>query len=131
MRCALNLKISRRGVATTQGDVPSVAEGPFRFGDGEIERGYQQVATTLVGYRLEDRVEGHQRVTRKVHLRHEPVFERRRKHREMDVGRAPGVLVVAPWVSTGFDCDEPVCPFPVGQATARAGEVRVEGCGVI
>src|ERR1700687_1400742 len=44
----------------------------------------------------------------------------------MDVGGAPGVLVVAPWVSAGFDGDEPVPPVPVGQATAGAGEVRVE-----
>src|SRR6266446_6459239 len=49
----------------------------------------------------------------------------------MDVRRAPGVLVIAPWVSARFDGDEPVPPLPIGQAAAGANEVRVERRGVV
>ena len=52
--------------------------------------------------------------------------ERAAEHREVDVRRPPGVLVVPPRVGAGLDRDEAVAALVVGEAAAGAGEVRVE-----
>src|ERR1700693_2985185 len=44
----------------------------------------------------------------------------------MDVGGAPRVLVVTPWIGARLDRDESIAPLAVGQAAAGAGEVRIE-----
>src|SRR5262249_15038361 len=51
--------------------------------------------------------------------------------REVDVRRAPGVLVVPPRVRARLDGDEAVAALTVGEAPAGAGEVRVERRGVL
>ena len=44
---------------------------------------------------------------------------------------SPGVVVVAPGIGAGLDRRERVAAVLVGQAAAHAGEVRVEGRGVL
>ena len=61
-----------------------------------------------------------------VHLRDQPLGERATEEREVDVRRPPRVRMVPPRVDPGLDRDEPVPTLVVGQAAARAGEVRVE-----
>ena len=67
-----------------------------------------------------------QRVAGKVHLRDQALRERPAEQREVDVRGPPGVGVIAPRVGAGLDRDEPVPALGVGQAAARAGEVRVQ-----
>ena len=44
----------------------------------------------------------------------------------MDVGGAPGVVRVAPWIGAGLDGEEPVLALVVGDQTAVAGEIGIE-----
>ena len=85
-----------------------------------------QLAVLGVAHRVEDRVLEEQRVAREVHLRDEPRGEGRPEQREVDVGGAPGVRVVAPRVRARLDRDEAVAALVVGEAAPGAGEVRVE-----
>jgi len=75
---------------------------------------------------MEDRVELEQRVAREVHLCDEAVRERPPEQGEVDVGRPPGVVVVAPRVLAGPNGDEAVASFVVGEAAAGAAEVGIE-----
>ena len=61
-----------------------------------------------------------------VHLRDEARRERRAEQRQVDVRRAPGVVVVLPRVGAGLDRDDPVAAIVVAEAAPGAREVRVE-----
>ena len=39
--------------------------------------------------------------------------------------------MIAPRIGARLDREEPVVAFPIGQRAARAGEIRVEGRGVV
>jgi hypothetical protein len=96
-----------------------------------VVRGHEAGAGALVGDRLVDRVEGVQRVARKVNLRDHPLGELGAEQREVDVRRPPGIVMVVPRVRTGLDGREGVPARVVGQAAAGAREVRVERRGVL
>ena len=64
---------------------------------------HEALARLLVGDRLEDRVEGEERVTGEVHLRDHPLREFGAEEREVDVRRPPCIVVVLPRVGAGFD----------------------------
>src|SRR6266566_925060 len=118
-------------VAAAQHDVPVVAEGPLGLGQLDVEVGDQPLPGLLVGHRVEDRVELQQRVAREVHLGDQPLGERAAEQREVDVCRAPGVVVVPPRIGAGRDGDEPVPAARVGDGAPDPVEVRVEGRGVV
>jgi hypothetical protein len=42
------------------------------------------------------------------------------------VGRPPGIVVIAPGVTSWLDRDEAVATFIIGESAAQTGEVRVE-----
>ncbi len=88
--------------------------------------GHQTGAGSGVGDRAEDRVVGEERVAGEVHLGDQPLGERRAEEREVDMGRAPGVVVIAPRVGAGLDGGERVAALVVGQTAADAGEVGVQ-----
>src|SRR5882724_13271689 len=48
------------------------------------------------------------------------------EHREMNVSRAPGIVMVAPRIGAGFDGDEFVIAFAVGLRASGAGKIRIE-----
>ncbi len=48
------------------------------------------------------------------------------EHREVDVGRTPGVVVVAPGIGAGLDGDEAVVALGIRLRAAGAGEIRIE-----
>ena len=89
------------------------------------------IARPLIGNRIEDRVERKQRVARKIHLGDQTRNEGVPEQREMDVGRAPSVIVIAPGIGTGFHRDELVIAGLVGLGAAGAGEVRIERRGML
>ena len=74
----------------------------------------------------EDRIEGQQGITGKVHLGDQALGERPAEQGEVDVGGPPGVGVVAPRIGARLDGHEAVPPFAVGQAPTRPGEVGVK-----
>src|SRR4029077_20105387 len=82
--------------AAAQDDVPLVTEGPLRLSQLAVESGQQPLPGLLVGHRVEDRVEGEQRVARELHLGDQPLGKGPAEQREVDVGRPPGIVVVAP-----------------------------------
>ena len=85
----------------------------------QVELADQALARLRVGHRVEDRVEGEQRIAGEVHLRDQPRQEGRPEQREVDVRRAPGVGVVAPGIGAGLDGDELVGAVGVGDARGR------------
>src|SRR5256884_1772593 len=118
--------LHRRGIAAAQHDVEAVGERPFRNGVLPVEHRDQASARFLVGDRVVHRVVLEQRVSRKIHLRDHAREERGAKQREMDVRRAPGVVVVAPGILARPNADEAVAAFGVGHGAPGAGEVRIE-----
>ena len=58
----------RRRSTAAQHDVEAIAERPFRLGGGEVEFRDQPRPGTRVGNRIEDRVEGKQRIAGKIQL---------------------------------------------------------------
>src|SRR3989475_1167826 len=123
--------LHRRGIAAAQHDVEAVGERPFRNGVLPVEHRDQASARFLVGDRVVHRVVLQQRVSRKIHLRDHAREERGAKQREMDVRRAPGVVVVAPGILARPNADEAVAAFGVGHGAPGAGEVRIERCIVL
>src|SRR6185437_12759579 len=53
------------------------------------------------------------------------------EHREMDMRRTPGVVVIAPRIGAGLDGDELVIALGIALRAARAGEVRIERCRML
>src|SRR5258706_5553745 len=53
------------------------------------------------------------------------------EHREMDMGRPPGVVMIAPRIGAGFYRDELVVAFAIRLHAARARKIRVERRGVL
>src|SRR4029453_11138749 len=84
-----------------------------------------------ISNRLEDRIKGEERIAGEVHLGHQPVRERAPKDRQMDVRGPPGIRMVSPRVRAWLDGNEAVAALVVGQAAARAREVRVERRGML
>ena len=73
-----------------------------------------------------DRIRSEKRVAGKVHLRDQTGRERGTEQGEMNVGRTPCVVVIAPGVATGPDRDEAVMAIGVGQGVTTTGEVGIE-----
>src|ERR1700712_5509694 len=48
------------------------------------------------------------------------------ENRKMDVGRTPGVVVIAPGIGAGLDGDEAVIALRIGLRAAGTGEIRIE-----
>src|SRR5580704_5233445 len=111
------LLFEHRRAAAAQHDVPVVAERPFRLGQVDVEAGDEPLPGLLVRHRVEDGVQRQQRVAGEVHLGDQPLGERAAEQREVNVGRTPGVVVVAPRVGARLDGDEPVPPGRVGDGT--------------
>src|SRR6267143_2020141 len=127
----LMLTPRRRGIAATQHDVEAVGERPFRNGVLPVERRDQANTRFPVGDRVVHRVVLQQRVSRKIHLGDHAREEGGSKQREVNVRRAPGVVVVAPGILARPDADETVTAFGVGHGAPGAGEVRIERCSVL
>ena len=116
------------GVASRppQDHVELIGQGPFGFRVVQVEPRHQAVPRLGVRNRVEDRVAGEQRISRKIHLRDQPCDEGGAEEREVNVRRPPGVGVVAPRIRGGLDGHEPIPPVRVGGAPAAAAEVGVE-----
>src|SRR5918997_1953506 len=112
--------------ATLENNVEAVSQGPLRLGSLEVEARDQACPCLLIAHGLEYRVLVEEGVPRKVHLGDEPAPEGRSQKREVNVGGAPGVVVVTPRVGAGLERNEPVTTVVVGEAPARAGEVGVQ-----
>src|SRR4029078_11741497 len=90
-----------RRVRAAQNDVECVTECPFRLGHVDIELRDESLGWGLLWYAVRNRIDWHQRIARKVHLRDEPTQEAAAEQREMNMCRAPCVWLMAPWIPTG------------------------------
>src|SRR5580704_3710517 len=118
--------LERRRARAAEVDVPLERLRPVRHRPVDREPGDHPLAGALVSHRVEDRVIREERVAREVHLGHEPLGERAAEQREVDMGRPPGVVVIAPRVRPGPDRRERVAALVVGDAPSGPGEVRIE-----
>src|SRR5690606_17322591 len=116
----------RRRFPASHHDVETERQRPFRHRPAQIERRDQPLPRLLVRNRIEDRVLEEQRIVGEVHLRDEPLGERRTEHGEVDVRGTPGVVVVLPRIRPRLDGDELVPALVVGDRTAHTVEVRVD-----
>jgi hypothetical protein len=120
--------VSLRGHA---GQIEAVAERELRLSQAQIELRNETLARALVGDGLGDRIEGHQRIVRKVHLGDEAGNETGPEQGKVNVGGPPGVRMVAPWVGARLDGHETVITVLVRDRASGAGEVRVKRSWVI
>src|SRR5215469_11703532 len=115
-------------LAPTQDNIEPIAERRLRNGGIPIKHRNQALARFLIRRAVVDRVGREKRVAGKVHLRDQTGCERGTEQGEMNVGRAPGVVVIVPGVTTGLDRDEAIMAIGVGQGVTTTGEVGIEWC---
>jgi hypothetical protein len=48
------------------------------------------------------------------------------EEREVDVRRAPGVVMIAPWIGAGLDAGEAICAGVIGEEAATTGEIGID-----
>ena len=70
---------------------------------------------------MKNRIKLEQRIARKVHLRHQPVFNLVAQHRKVDVVGSPGVVVVTPGIGPRFDGVELVIPLIIKNKPTTKG----------
>src|SRR5262245_15423645 len=120
------VRILWRGFASAQHDVKAEAKRPIGDGVLQIETRDHALARLFVGHRIEDGIEWKQAVAREVHLRHQARKEGVAKHREVNVVRAPRIVMIAPRVGTRLHGDKAVVALVVGNGTPCPGEIRIE-----
>ena len=74
---------------------------------------------------------GNKGIAGEIHLRDETRDEGVTEHREVDMGRPPGVVVIAPGIGAGLDGDEAVIALRVRLGAAGAGKIRIERRGML
>src|SRR5208283_1954687 len=114
------------GVAATQHNIKSEAQGDLRSCRCPIENRNQALARGLHGHTVIDRVEFEQRIAGKIHLRHQPRGESGSEHGEMDVLGPPSVVVIAPGIRAGPDGDETVAAFVIREGLTHSREIGIE-----
>src|SRR5690606_24165294 len=77
--------------------------------------------------RARDRAQRDQRIALEIHLGDQALRETAAEDREVDVRRTPVVRTIRPRIRTRLNGAEPVAAFLVGDRTAAAAKVRVEG----
>src|SRR5215510_10605810 len=120
-----------RRTASAQHNVETVAESPLGLGEREIERRDQTFARGIVRDAVDDGVKGNQRIFGEVHLGDQATDQRGTKQREMNVGRTPRVVMVAPGVCAGLDRQETVIAFGIGEDASRTKKIGIERRGMV
>ena len=103
------------------------AERVFRRSLLPIEGGDQSAARAFVGGAVENRIERQQRIAGKIHLGDKPRHEGWAEPGEMNMRWPPGVVMIAPGVSTGLDGNEPIATFCVAKRTAKPVKLGSHG----
>src|ERR1700730_16164843 len=49
----------------------------------------------------------------------------------MNMGRTPGVGMIAPGICAGLDAHEAIAAFVIGRCPPSAGKIRVKRCGML
>ena len=75
---------------------------------------------------VHDRTDRDQRIALEIHLGDQPLREAGAEQREMDMGRAPAVDVVAPRVGAGLHGAEIIIAVLVGERAPAAAEIRID-----
>src|SRR5712692_567718 len=121
----------RSRVAPCEDDVELIAKGLLGDGAFPIENRDQSAARFFIRRTIENWVEGKKRVARKIHLRDKACSKCRAKHREMNVRRPPGVVMISPRIFARLNRDEPISAFAVSERVSAASKIRIEGSIVL
>src|ERR1700756_1839114 len=113
-------------LASTQHNIEAIAERRFRNGGIPIKHRNEALACLLIRGAVVDRIRREKWVAGKVHLRDQAGGERGTEEGEMNVGRAPCVVVIAPGIAARLHRDEAVMAIGVGQGVTTTGEVGIE-----
>src|SRR5271170_1418873 len=100
--------LHRRGFASPQDEIKTVAQRVIRHGSFPIERGDQSVAGFFIRRAVKYWIKRHQRITGKVHLRHQTRGKRWSKNRKVNVRRSPSVVMIAPGIFPRTNRDEAI-----------------------
>ena len=109
-----------------QNDVESVAKAVLRDSRVPVEGSDEPIARGLMPDAVKDGVERQQLIARKIHLGDQSGGKRRSEYREVNVGGAPRIVVVAPRVGAGPDRFESKPASWVGDKGSAAGKVGVQ-----
>src|SRR5208337_1082994 len=114
------------GVAATQHNIKAEAECDLRCRRGPVEDRDEPLARGFGRHTVVNRVEFEKGITGKVHLRDEACGERGTKNGEVNVPRAPGVVMIAPRIRAGTNGDETVAALFVSEGLPHASEIGIE-----
>src|SRR5215472_9555277 len=118
--------LHRCPLAPAQHDVEAISKRIARRGSLPVEDTHQSIPRVLIREGIPDGVCGEQRIAWKIHLRDQSSCESRTEYREMDVGRPPRIVMIAPRVCTGLDSCEGVPAIGIGYETSAAAKVWIE-----
>src|SRR5579875_1318073 len=119
--------LHRSCVASPQNNVPSERKRSLRNSIIQIETRNHSLLGPFILDAVIDRVVGHQRIARKVHLGYETSKQSRAKEGEMNMRGPPRIRMISPGVRARLDRDKAIVSGIVGQKAAAATEVRVNG----
>jgi hypothetical protein len=116
----------RRSSPPAQHDIESVPQRFPRQRGSPIKLRNQTPPRRFIRRAIKYRIKFQQRVTGKVHLRHQPRGKCRTKKRKMNMRRAPGVVMIAPWIFSGANGHEAILPFGIGDSVPLARKIGIQ-----
>src|SRR5215831_19491198 len=115
-----------RGFPPAQHNIETISQGKSRTRMFPIKGRNQPPLGVFVGHTVVNGVEFEQRITREIHLRHQPAQQASSKQREMNVRWAPRIMMIAPRVGSRLDGRKFVPPLAIGDHPSAAVEIRIK-----
>ena len=109
-----------------ENDIETKAERMAGHRRAPVKQGYQAMSSFIVWNAIKNRIEWQQRISGKIHLRDQAREQPGSEERKVNVGRAPGIGVILPRVSTRFYGNQTVIALAIRQHASAAREIRVE-----
>src|SRR5271157_1159499 len=114
------------GVTATQHNIKAEAKRDLRSGRRPIENRNQALARGFDGHTVIDGVEFEQRIAGEIHLRDKARGESGAEHREVDVLRAPGVVMIPPGIRAWANGDKTVAAFIISKGLPHSREIEID-----
>ena len=115
---------------SAQHNVEFIAKGKIRLGQIKCKLGNHQLPT-LLRHPEVNWVVLQEGITREIHLGNQAIRDVAPKQGEVNVIGPPGIGVVAPGISAGLNGVKLVVAFVVGQTTATAQKIGVDGSSML
>src|SRR6266403_2210101 len=119
-------RLKRGRFRTSQHDIKTIAKRPLWLCGFQIELRNHPLPRLFIWHGLKDWIEGKQGIAWEIHLRNQSRDKGSAKNREVNVGGAPGIVVIQPGISARLDRYETISPIFVRKCASAAGKVWIQ-----